>query len=348
MKVDLPAGRYIVAVSGGVDSVVLLHLLMNGLNSRLPAKGSDTNYILQTTNYKLIVAHFDHGIRPDSAEDRKFVQKLASKYNLPFVYDRANLGKGTSEAKAREARYAFLYKAQKAAGATAIITAHHQDDLLETIIINWLRGTKSRGLSSLRSTPEIRRPLLGMTKKQIRVYAHLHKLEWREDSTNNDESYLRNYVRRRIVPKLSAQACRQLLEHSEQAERLNGEIAQLATEFLSAHATPHSIERSAYQNLPEPVSREILAEWLRRNVPVGIGSKMIHRLDAAIRGGRNGSLADIARGYSLRLNRAAAELQISSQIKKTARQGESRVKSPSVSTPSQVKNAKTWPICCIL
>ncbi|QQS18837.1 hypothetical protein IPL68_02130 [Candidatus Saccharibacteria bacterium] len=88
------------------------------------------------------MAHFDHGIRPDSVEDRKLVQKLAKQYGLPFVYDRAELGAGASEAVAREARYAFLSRVKEAVGADAIITAHHEDDVLETIIINWLRGTK--------------------------------------------------------------------------------------------------------------------------------------------------------------------------------------------------------------
>ena len=221
MKIDLPGGRYVVAVSGGVDSVVLFHMLAG---QRAKDKGQNR------TNSALIIAHFDHGIRLDSVEDRKLVQKLAKQYGLPFVYDRAELGAGASEATAREARYAFLAKVKQATGADAIITAHHEDDVLETIIINWLRGTKSRGLSSLRSSQLVRRPLLGMRKKQIRVYAHSHNLAWREDSTNADETYLRNYIRKHVVTKLDEKARAKLLEHSAKAAELNDAITGLVGE----------------------------------------------------------------------------------------------------------------------
>ena len=125
--IPLAPGTYIVAVSGGVDSIVLLDLLANQEKA------------------KLIVAHFDHGIRNDSRDDRMFVQDLAVRYELPFVYDVGNLGQGASEAKAREARYTFLRGVRQAAGARSIITAHHEDDVLETAILNIMRGTGRKG-----------------------------------------------------------------------------------------------------------------------------------------------------------------------------------------------------------
>src|SRR5688572_27728765 len=131
MKINVAPGKYIVAVSGGVDSMVLLHLLS------------------QHSQSELIVAHFDHGIRPDSAEDRKLVEKTAKKYGLEFVYREGELGPGASEAEAREARYGFLQIIKVKHNAKAIVTAHHQDDMLETAIINMLRGTGRKGLSSL-------------------------------------------------------------------------------------------------------------------------------------------------------------------------------------------------------
>ena len=300
MKIDLPGGRYVVAVSGGVDSVVLFHMLAG---QRAKDKGQNR------TNSALIIAHFDHGIRLDSVEDRKLVQKLAKQYGLPFVYDRAELGAGASEATAREVRYAFLAKVKQATGADAIITAHHEDDVLETIIINWLRGTKSRGLSSLRSSQLVRRPLLGMTKKQIRVYAHSHNLTWREDSTNADETYLRNYIRKHVVTKLDENARAKLLEHSAKAAELNDAITGLVGEYLQQHTTSHSIDRLAYRELPKEVAREVLAEWLRRNTSVSVTTKLILRLDTAVRTGRNGSRVDIAKGNSLHLERSDALLQ---------------------------------------
>lgn len=292
----MPGGRYVVAVSGGVDSAVLLHMIVQYMAGEPKGK------------FNITVAHFDHGIRPDSAKDRMVVQKLARRYSLPFVYDRAELGAGASEAVAREARYEFLKKVQHATGADAIITAHHEDDVLETIIINWMRGTKSRGLSSLRSTDNIRRPLLGMTKKQIRSYAHLHNLEWREDSTNQDETYLRNYIRHHVVAKLNAKARARLLEHSAKAAELNDAIHGLVGEYLAQYTTAESIDRERYRELPKQVAREVLAEWLRCHTSASITAKTILRLDEAIRTGRNGSLIDIAKGVSFRLARQEASL----------------------------------------
>src|SRR5882724_1815869 len=133
---DIKPGRYVVATSGGVDSMALLHLLYQ------MSRDSDAGWWLT-------VAHFDHGIRSDSAEDRQLVQAIARQYGLPFVYDEGRLGPGASEATARQARYSFLHQVLGASGARAIMTAHHQDDVLETAIFNLIRGTGRKGLTSL-------------------------------------------------------------------------------------------------------------------------------------------------------------------------------------------------------
>ena len=146
MKLELEPGVYVVAVSGGVDSMVLLDLLR------------------RQKDLKLVVAHLDHGIRSDSDLDRQLVQQVASKHGLAFVYNTAQLGPGASEALARKARYNFLRRVQLATNATAIVTAHHQDDLIETAILNLLRGTGRKGLSSLGDDKHLRRPLLHVSK----------------------------------------------------------------------------------------------------------------------------------------------------------------------------------------
>ena len=294
MKVDLPAGKYVVAVSGGVDSMVLFDLL---------AKRAEDGDI------QLVVAHFDHGIRDDSVEDRKIVQEVAAQHQVPFVYDEGKLGTGTSEAKARTARYAFLRRVGEAMGADAIITAHHQDDLLETIIINLLRGTKSRGLSSLKSGQGLLRPLLPYPKSRIRDYADRHELRWREDSTNEDETYLRNYIRKRIMPRLDIASRDQLLAHSERAAGLNDAIDTLTHDYLAAQPETSELERQSFRELPVEVGREVLAAWLRQETDVTITSKLLERLVRAIDTGRNNSLTDVARGYSLKLTRNRVILQ---------------------------------------
>jgi tRNA(Ile)-lysidine synthase len=166
--------RYVVAVSGGVDSVVLLHMLHS------------------QPDVELIVAHFDHGIRDDSAEDANFVRQLAKDYGLIFETKRENLGKQASEELARDRRYTFL-RAIADKYSAQLVTAHHSDDAIETVAINLSRGTGWRGLATLDS--DVVRPLLHMSKNDIIEYARTHNLDWHEDSTNSSDAYLRNRIR---------------------------------------------------------------------------------------------------------------------------------------------------------
>ncbi len=176
-RLTLPTGHYVIAVSGGVDSVVLLDMLVH------------------TPGLKLVVAHFDHGIRTDSAEDAQFVHTLATTYGIPFETKREELGTHTSEEQARSRRYRFLRSVAKKY-QVQLVTAHHADDVVETIAINLSRGTGWRGLAVLDS--DIVRPLLGMTKQEIVTYATDHTLQWHEDSTNATDAYLRNRLRRQL------------------------------------------------------------------------------------------------------------------------------------------------------
>lgn len=173
----LSAGCYVVAVSGGVDSVVLLDLLS------------------QRPELDLIVVHFDHGIRDDSADDLEFVKSLAEKYGFRFESKREELGSLASEELARSRRYNFLRTIAKKYSAK-LITAHHADDVIETIAINLLRGTGWRGLAVLDS--DVIRPLTDMTKSEILDYANIHQLSWHEDSTNLSDKYLRNRIRQKL------------------------------------------------------------------------------------------------------------------------------------------------------
>lgn len=207
------AGTYIVAVSGGIDSVVLLDVLV------------------RRGELNLVVAHFDHGIRLESRADAAFVSKLAETYQLPFHTERLQLGKEASEATARQARYAFLEKIKTQYNALAIITAHHADDVVETMIINLLRGTGWRGLCSLRETVKIKRPFLSVRKQEVIAYAEKYRLEWREDSTNAELHYLRNRVRHTITPQIDHEAWWKLyLRQCEVMKMIDREIAHLITQ----------------------------------------------------------------------------------------------------------------------
>lgn len=154
--------------------------------------------LVKDGRHTLIVAHFDHGIRDDSFEDARFVEQAAEKYGLPFETTREELGLQASEETARTRRYAFLRKVSEKHEAV-IVTAHHLDDLVETVAINFIRGTGWRGLAVFDAQRSgIERPLIGLEKKELLRYAREHSLEWREDSTNASERYLRNRLRPQV------------------------------------------------------------------------------------------------------------------------------------------------------
>jgi tRNA(Ile)-lysidine synthase len=141
MKIKIPKGKYVVAVSGGVDSMVLLDLL-----SRKPG-------------IELVVAHFNHGIRPDANKDEELAVTRSEQLNLPIEVGYGHLGAKCSEEHARKARYAFLQKISLLHNADKIITAHHQDDLIETALINTIRGTGRKGFVSISNNEKVLRPL---------------------------------------------------------------------------------------------------------------------------------------------------------------------------------------------
>lgn len=286
MDVVLPkSGKYLVAVSGGVDSVSLLHLLKD------------------TPGVELVVAHFDHGIRSDSGNDRKFVEQLAKEYGLPFAYTQGRLGSGVSEATARAARYDFLRQAQHENSARAIITAHHQDDVLETVIINLLRGTGRKGLSSLVSREGIERPLLQVPKNEILGYARQNNLQWREDSTNADESYLRNYIRQQIVPRFNEKSRAELLNIIETSAETNSEIDTLLVKYLHTQTDNDSLDRQWFNDLSHAIAREVMAAWLRSHSIRDFDSKTLERLVVAGKTGRSGNRFDVSQAVTMQINK---------------------------------------------
>lgn len=263
------------AVSGGVDSMALLDSLR------------------AQSGVELIVAHFDHGIRADSAEDRKLVQRIAATHNLPFIYDEARLGAQASEAAARAARYDFLERVRTKHGAQAIITAHHQDDVLETMLLNLLRGTGRKGLASLASGEKVVRPLLGVPKSELREYAAAHNLAWREDSTNADPRYRRNFVRQHVVPKFAAGDRQKMLAINHRMFELNEAIDAAINDWLATQPAPHTLSRAQFILLPHNVACEVMIAFIRQSGAQNVGRKLIEQLVAAAKTARAGTLHDI-------------------------------------------------------
>lgn len=289
MKISLTKDVYVVAVSGGVDSVVLLDL------------------VRQINGAALIVAHVDHGIRgAESQKDAEFVHSLAEKYGLSYESIELHLGPSASEAEARKKRYQFLESVREKHQAAAILTAHHQDDVIETAIINLLRGTHNRGLSALKNQPTIRRPLLDFSKQEILVYANEHKLNWCEDHTNQDTTYLRNFVRHTIVEPMSSAQRQKWLDIITQSNDINVEIEMNLLDLSGEHYRPDKntvyIERAWYIMLPSALRKEILARAIRQSSGEGkYSTPQLTYLDLLARTAQKGSHHPIG---------ARAELQI--------------------------------------
>jgi tRNA(Ile)-lysidine synthetase-like protein len=283
MEVKLSEGKYVLAVSGGVDSVSLLHALKD-----MPG-------------VELTVAHYDHGIRADSGKDRKFVQGLAEKYGLPFVYEEGALGPDAGEARAREARYGFLERVRRERGARAIVTAHHRDDVLETAVINLLRGSGRKGLTALASRDGLERPLLDVPKSQVKTYAREHGLEWRDDPTNQDTGYLRNYVRHELLPRLDEEGRGRLREIIGGLKVTNAELDRLLARQLAARLAEDRLDRSWFIGLPHDVSREVMAAWLRSHGVRDFDSKGLERLVAAAKTAAPGRTFDVVNGAVMKV-----------------------------------------------
>ena len=182
--------KVLVAVSGGLDSLVLLHLLR--FTPGLPG-------------LHLIVAHFDHRMRPESSGDASWVRGVAQAWDLPFREGVAEADLAGEE-EAREARYEFLEAEHRALGARWIVTAHHADDQAETVLFRIARGTGLRGLAGIpeQRAPGILRPLLRFTRDRLARYAESVGIRPRLDPSNEDPAFARNVIRHEVLPRLEA------------------------------------------------------------------------------------------------------------------------------------------------
>ena len=183
--------RILLATSGGKDSMVMVHLF-------------------QKLDYQIGIAHCNFQLRGmESFEDQNFVQEYAAEHDIPaFItqFDTKAFAKDykvSTQVAARELRYNWFYELLETEKFDYILTAHHADDNLETFLINLSRGT---GLDGLTGIPEqndkVVRPLLAFSQKEIEKYAKLNTIQWREDSSNASDKYLRNKIRHHLVPLL--------------------------------------------------------------------------------------------------------------------------------------------------
>ena len=207
MKVNrsiLPSGRIGLAVSGGSDSVALAFLLTKGGKKKNASK-------------RFVVLHVDHGLRPESKEEYRFVKALAKRLGIPFRGTHAKVvrRKGESvEMAARRVRLAFFAKSMETLGLDAVATGHHMDDVAETFLMKLRRAT----LAGIRETSEVAgvkfvRPLLGCRDSELKDYLRKFGEEWREDASNGDVSIERNRVRHELIPFIEQKLDKHIVEH---------------------------------------------------------------------------------------------------------------------------------------
>lgn len=250
------ADTAVVALSGGLDSVVLLHLLRFTPGLARP---------------RLVAAHFDHRMRPGSADDAAWVLGLCAAWDVEARIGEpgARPAPPRSEAEAREARYDFLERVRSLEGARRVLTAHTADDQAETVLLRIVRGTGTRGLAGIpeEREPGIWRPLLGFWRAELEAYAAGACLTWREDPTNRDVGYARNALRHVVLPELersvapaTRRALVRLAEHAREDEAAWTALlpSLLADAGVEQGPGGVSVSRAALLRLPQALHARIL------------------------------------------------------------------------------------------
>lgn len=268
----------LVAVSGGPDSVALLRALAN-LKGQAGGAG------------RLVVGHFDHRLRPDSAADRAFVGALAQELHLPFETGEATaeqlaqpMAEGI-EAAVREMRYAFLQSTAEKVGARYVALGHTADDQVETVLFNLMRGTGLAGLGgmprarALGTATSLIRPLLDVRRSDVLEYLHQCGQSYRVDSSNLSPDFARNRIRHELLPLVREkfggdidQAVVRLAQLAGDAQRL---IEELADDLLERCLQRSQERHEVYLNIAPLAStnrhlvREMfVALWRRMNWPL--------------------------------------------------------------------------------
>ena len=287
LQLDLPSlsrsARYLVGVSGGRDSVALLHALHEPGFKRL------------------IVCHLNHGLRGrTAAADARFVEKLAARLGLEFVGEKADVAriakeKGQSlETAARHTRYDFFARVARARRCRTLFLAHHADDQVETALFNLFRGAGRAGLGGMSADSErtidgvrlrILRPMLGVWRAEIDAFLASRKLCFREDASNASAAFTRNRVRHDLLPALERVFGRDVRKAVwRTAEILRSEEEWLTTLSGVAEGKSSPAELSVPELRAQPVAqqrRRILA-WLRRSGVPDAGFEQVETVRALL------------------------------------------------------------------
>lgn len=244
--------KIVVAISGGPDSVALIHILKK---------------LHHPLGLSIIAAHLNHNLRGrESDQDAEFVKKLCKTWNLPLFSEKLK-NKPRNENEARESRYQFLEKVRAKNKAQMIATAHNADDQAETILLHLLRGAGLAGLAGISyRNHKLIRPLLDCDRQEIEIYLRKNKLASRLDQTNLNTKILRNKVRMRLLPLLAReynpQIKKNVINLGQIADYAQSYLEEAAQKFLRSQTTDISLK--AWRDLPPILKREVLRQALKQ------------------------------------------------------------------------------------
>ena len=249
---------YLVGVSGGVDSRVLLQILL------------DTGF----TN--LVICHLDHRLRgSDSERENQLIRRLAGRLKLPLVQEQVQGWplKISLETAARQARQRFFARAAKQFDSNHVFLGHHADDQVETFLFNILRGAGSIGQAAMRTETRISadgidlvlmRPLLHVWKQEIRDYAKRHRLKFSEDVTNAENKFTRNRIRNLLVPEIERILGRPFKSNLLRLCEIAAEEAELLRQLTPSWWELDELPVSDLRALPVALQRRVIHQWLTR------------------------------------------------------------------------------------
>lgn len=301
--------RLLLAVSGGMDSSVMLRFL---------------DSISQTESLALVVGHLNHGLRVESVEEEKFVRKLSSSLELEYFTEKAEAFDSQSnlEAWAREKRYEFLEKTRIASNCDLVVTAHHQDDQAETVLMRLLSGrfsTSAKAIASIDLERKIFRPFISCQKSLIEDYAGEFEVDYVEDPSNADLARTRNWLRHKLIPIIES-------EYNPSAKTTLSILAQRFSDdeaFLSESVAQvlEGIDRTKLtqeiRELPNALRWRVLLRIAEQDLGVDaerLGYHGLKRLSEAIILVDNGALKQIELGGGISCHfRAGGDLSFSKE-----------------------------------